>query len=509
MSFDNFTDTLFLAPASGITLSSLDLHPSSHFGDDFCLMSAEVDAFSDVMWFTDRERLLQDTETLTFEKLSRRSTWETVFGNDSPSALLSWFDDKDQYQRMIFEMERPFLNKNSGRYFIKVKPHDPLLDFSRMTIGESVLNIVPSQSLDDLNSLHLAWPFNSANAAAKGVSKSAELLNDSPFLPPWNQAEIDAESAWSSVTTKTMKNKELGPWEIETLASYDQPLAHEGILHLRERDALFFTSNRLIRKDGSQYVTVSMFDLKTQQIKNLDLSDVIPMANGAFLLEDGLIAIAMQGNKQKPAGVASYNLDSGEVKVLTDGLSNYQFNSPNDIVQSNDTSLWFTDPQYGYEQGFRPKPDLGNWVWRISREGKIERLLMDGFSKPNGIAFNKDETKLFITDTGDIEDKGLLDNLKTRTIYRFSVIKSPQGYLVSNGTAFAVASKGVPDGIKVDSAGRVWTGTGAGLEIFSSEGELLQIIPFEDGVSNFALNEEESGAFVMGENKIYRVYSEQ
>ncbi len=40
-----------------------------------------------------------------------------------------------------------------------------------------------------------------------------------------------------------------------------------------------------------------------------------------------------------------------------------QFNSPNDIVFAPDGSLIFTDPAYGYEQLFRPPPQLGNFLW--------------------------------------------------------------------------------------------------------------------------------------------------
>ena len=310
-------------------------------------------------------------------------------------------------------------------------------------------------------------------------------------------------SACSNQSSQQVKY--LAPWKVTTLASYDQPLAHEGPLHLSERELLFFTSNRLRKPDGSPYVKVSIFDLKTGKTNDLGLSESIPMANGAFLLKDGLIAIAMQGNKKRTSGIASYNIDSGKVKIITNGFADYQFNSPNDIVQSKDRALWFTDPQYGYEEGFRPTPALGNWVWHITRQGDAQRLLLDGFSKPNGIALNVDETSLFVTDTGYISGSGKRHSVLPRTIYRFKITKTEQGLLATERTTFAIASKGIPDGIKVDRAGRVWTATGAGLEIFGSDGELLQIIPFEDGVSNFALDEEGGGAFVMGETKLYRV----
>ena len=58
----------------------------------------------------------------------------------------------------------------------------------------------------------------------------------------------------------------------------------------------------------------------------------------------------------------------------------------------------------------------------------------------------------------------------------------------------------------MDQKGRVWTGTGAGLEVFSEDGNPLAVIPVPGGVSNFALTEE-GGAFVMGETKLYQLES--
>ena len=69
-----------------------------------------------------------------------------------------------------------------------------------------------------------------------------------------------------------------------------------------------------------------------------------------------------------------------------------------------------------------------------------------------------------------------------------------------------MVTKGIPDGLKVDEQDRVWTGTGAGLEVFSKDGNPLAVIPVEGGVSNFALTND-GGAYVMGETKLYRLDS--
>lgn len=208
------------------------------------------------------------------------------------------------------------------------------------------------------------------------------------------------------------------PRQVRVVASYGQALAHEGPIYLPDHQALFFTSNRLRRADGSPYVVLSLFDVNSGKTTDLGLSDLIPMANGAFRLKNGSIVVAMQGNLQKPAGLASFDLNSRKVTVLTNGFAGYQFNSPNDVVQAKDLSIWFTDPQYGYEQGFRPKPTTGNWVWRLDALGRSQRLLIDGFAKPNGIALSRDQRYVYVTDSGFITGNGERHSLFPRMIYR-------------------------------------------------------------------------------------------
>ncbi|MCX5948952.1 MAG: SMP-30/gluconolactonase/LRE family protein [Cyanobacteria bacterium] len=298
----------------------------------------------------------------------------------------------------------------------------------------------------------------------------------------------------------------LGAWRIRVLSTYTKPLAHEGPVFMPETQELFFTSNRLKRPDGSQYVIASMFNVATGKTRDLGLTESIPMANGAFRLRNGNLVVTMQGDYKRPAGLASYSPATGNVQILTKGFASYQFNSPNDVVQASDLAIWFTDPQYGYEQGFRPKPTMGNWVWRLDGTGQKQRLMMDGFAKPNGIAFSRDQRYVYVTDSGYIAGNGERDSVLPRTIYRYRLISTPEGPLATDRITFCVVTKGIPDGLKVDEQDRIWTGTGAGLEIFSKDGTPLAVIPIEGGVSNFALTGA-GGAYVMGETKLYHLES--
>ena len=91
-----------------------------------------------------------------------------------------------------------------------------------------------------------------------------------------------------------------------------------------------------------------------------------------------------------------------------------------------------------------------------------------------------------------------------RAIYRYRIIDTPDGPLVTDRPIFCVVTKGIPEGIKIDAQDRVWSATGAGLEVFSKHGAPLAVIPIAGGVRNFALTDD-GGAYVMGETKLYRL----
>ena len=69
-------------------------------------------------------------------------------------------------------------------------------------------------------------------------------------------------------------------------------------------------------------------------------------------------------------------------------LNNYwgiQFSSLNDVaVNPRNKELYFTDPQYGYFQDFRPLSALPNQVYRFNPDTGAVTVVADGFDQPNG-----------------------------------------------------------------------------------------------------------------------------
>lgn len=61
------------------------------------------------------------------------------------------------------------------------------------------------------------------------------------------------------------------------------------------------------------------------------------------------------------------------VRAVVTSFYGRQFNSVNDVVIHSDGSIWFTDPTYGYEQGFRPRPPLpSQFIGTIPRARSFE-----------------------------------------------------------------------------------------------------------------------------------------
>src|SRR5262249_52496259 len=150
------------------------------------------------------------------------------------------------------------------------------------------------------------------------------------------------------------------------------------------------------------------------------------------------------------------------------------------IVVAGDGAVWFTDPSYGYLQGFRPKPAHADTVYRF--DGDRLTTVGDSFDKPNGLAFSPDQTILYVGDSGANHEIGSFDPGRPHHIRAFDVV---DGGRLERGRLFATIVPGFPDGIKVDRDGRVYSSCFSGVQVFSPDGALLEEIALP-GAVNFA-----------------------
>jgi len=273
------------------------------------------------------------------------------------------------------------------------------------------------------------------------------------------------------------------------IAEQDKAFAHEGPVFVQKSRTLYFTSNRL-GSGTSQAVEISKLQLSSAKVERVD-SAKIPMANGACLTPRGTILFCAQGTLDKPAGLYEYDVESQRVQPRLTSWHGKPFNSLNDVVIDANGFVWFTDPCYGYEQGFRPKPQLGSFVWRgkYSESGEISNVqhVIDDFVKPNGILVSNDGKKLFVTDTGFATGTGTNPN-GPRAIYSFDVVDGAP----KNKKLIAKVDSGIPDGLKLDRYGNLFVGCGDGVRVYDPQnGKLLAKAEVSTGVANFAVVDDE------------------
>lgn len=205
-------------------------------------------------------------------------------------------------------------------------------------------------------------------------------------------------------------------------------------------------------------------------------------ANGNSLDAKGQLLTAEHGGRR-----VSHTDGTGKITTVVDSFEGKKLNSPNDVVMTADGAIWFTDPDYGLAG--RPKEQPGNYVYRFAG-GKIEAVVKD-FDKPNGLCFSPDESKLYVADSG-----------APRHIRVFPVSKGGVG----TGTVFAKIDKGGPDGIRCDQAGRVWSSSGDGAQIFGSDGKLIARIVLPEAAANLAFGGKDGKTlFLTARKSLYKV----
>jgi len=258
-----------------------------------------------------------------------------------------------------------------------------------------------------------------------------------------------------------------GDWpRLSLLAEVD---AHEGPVYFTDEDALYFTSVPQPGPDHAPAVAIKRLSLAEPDHISVLLSDSNG-ANGMTADPDGNLIVCEQGSHSQPARITRVDRRTGERETLVERWRGLPLNSPNDVIVARDGAIWFTDPSYGHIQGFRPPPMVGDYVYRHDPATGQTTVVADGLDKPNGIAFSPDERILYITDSGANQEPGSYYVARPHHIKAFDVV---HGRRLAGERLFAVVSPGFPDGLKVDSEGRVYASSLSGVQVLDPDGELL------------------------------------
>ncbi|KAH7890432.1 hypothetical protein F5I97DRAFT_1933750 [Phlebopus sp. FC_14] len=265
--------------------------------------------------------------------------------------------------------------------------------------------------------------------------------------------------------------------------------AHEAPIYVPELNAVFFTSNdggALGYSGWYNNSVVSMVNMTevdmalaasagdvNVQIQTLNLPDTVQMVNGGTGPYKGNLLFITSGRALLPPSIVLVNPNPPyNATVLLDNFFGRQFNSLNDIkILPGTDIMFFTDPTYGWLNGFRPQPMLPSQVYRFDPSTGQVRVVADQFVHPNGIAFTPDGRSAFIADTGVAGGNFGNDQTLPATIYKFDIDPVTQAFV--NRRVFAYMDSGVPDGVQLDTMGNVYTGCGDGTEVYDPKGTLI------------------------------------
>lgn len=231
-----------------------------------------------------------------------------------------------------------------------------------------------------------------------------------------------------------------------------------------------------------------------------------PGSNGMTLDADGRVTVAGH------AGRTVWRLETvdphAQITILADSYQGKKLNSPNDLVYKSDGSLYFTDPPYGLptQNDDEPLKELKvNGVYRIpgARQQKPGaapdrdklQLVIKDLGRPNGIAFSPDEKYLYIAESG------------TKVWMRYRV--QPDGS-VTDGMVFldptSDPAKGVPDGMRLDKNGNIYSSGPGGVWIISPEGKHLGTIKVPEVVANVGWGDKDMKTlYITASTSLYRI----
>jgi gluconolactonase len=134
------------------------------------------------------------------------------------------------------------------------------------------------------------------------------------------------------------------------------------------------------------------------------------------------------------------------------------------------------------------------------RSRRRSSVVADSFNRPNGLAFSPDESILYINDSGAIQGPGSYFANLPHHIRAFDVRAGRQ---LVNGSLFAVVSPGIPDGLKVDTAGRLYSSSASGVQVFNRDGDLIGEI-IAPGVANFTFGGPQNNVlYLMADTRIW------
>lgn len=220
-----------------------------------------------------------------------------------------------------------------------------------------------------------------------------------------------------------------------------------------------------------------------------------PGSNGLTFDGEGRLLACEHGDRRIS------RLEQGGGKVtLADSYQGKRLNSPNDLVLRAGGDLYFTDPAYGlprrYEDTRRDLPFCG--VYLLRPDLREPELLVDSMRMPNGVALAPEERFLYITQSDP----------QSPCVTRYPIRDDSTlgaGEVLADFTDRVPEAPGLPDGIKVDDSGNVFTTGPGGIWVLGDSGERLGRIRTGLRVANLCWGDDGSTLYLCSDQYLCRL----
>jgi gluconolactonase len=192
-------------------------------------------------------------------------------------------------------------------------------------------------------------------------------------------------------------------------------------------------------------------------------------------------------------------LKDGGKRTIVDSYEGKRLNSPNDLAIRSNGNIYFTDPPYGLpEQEKDPRQEIGfNGVYRVASSGQITLLIKD-LTRPNGLAFSPDEKTLYVTQSDP--KRAIVMAYPVRTNGSLG-----EGRVFFDATPLTSQLPGMPDGIKVDQQGNLFTTGPGGIHVLAPDGSHLGRISLPMPAANLAWGDDGGTLYLTASNYLCRV----
>ncbi len=267
----------------------------------------------------------------------------------------------------------------------------------------------------------------------------------------------------------------------------------EGPVWMQEDNSILWSdipNNRILRWQAQAGMTV--------------WRDQVEFTNGHARERDGALLHCSHGLRAIARTRFGPSLAPLGDEIVVNSFQGSRLNSPNDLVVKSDGSIWFTDPPYGIvsnREGHQGASEQGgNYVFRFDPASQTLSTVSDFVEEPNGLVFSPDESVLYVSDTSAALRT---DGGGHHHIVAFDVVG---GQALAHPRVFATIAPGLPDGIRVDVQGHLYTSSEDSVQVYHPDGTRIGKIPVPEKIGNLVFGGlEHNELFICASTSLYRI----